>query len=56
MNDKLLAIIERVYKEGNISLNEYKLLKDSLMKVVLTRYTLDNTNTTWEPYKEIKVK
>jgi hypothetical protein len=57
MNTNIKTILDRLYKENHITFYEYELLSKLEDKVIITRYTLDNnTNHTWEPYKEIKIK
>ena len=56
MNTKIKELLDRLHEEGHINNNEYNLLMSLNSKVVVTRYTLDNSsNTTWEPFTKIAI-
>ena len=53
MNKKIKELLERLHEEGHINNSEYNMLMSLNSKVVVTRYSLDNVNTTWEPFTKI---
>lgn len=53
MQNKIKKLLERLHEEGHINNNEYNMLMTLNSKVLITRYSLDNTNTTWEPFTRI---
>lgn len=55
MNTKIKNLLNRLHEEGHINNNEYNLLMSLNSKVNVTRYTLDNSNTSWEPYTTIEI-
>lgn len=56
MNTKIKNLLDRLHEEGHINNNEYNLLMNLNSKVVVTRYSLDqSSNTTWEPLTKIVI-
>lgn len=55
MNKKIKELLERLHEEGHINNSEYNMLMSLNSKVVVTRYSLDNVNTTWEPFTKIVI-
>lgn len=55
MQNKIKELLDRLHKEGHINNYEYNILMNLNSKVVVTKYSLENTNTTWEPYTKITI-
>lgn len=55
MQDKIKTLLNRLHEEGHINNSEYNMLMSLNSKVLVTRYSLDNVNTTWEPLTKIVI-